>query len=55
MTLRELRPNEGPRLESELFLILQEMLSQDPDALNRILATLNRALEPVLDRQSALN
>lgn len=52
--VHELRPNENERLQSELFCILNRMLEQDPNALNRILSILNRALEPVLDKRQAL-
>lgn len=54
MSVREQRPNEAERLESELFYTLREMLEQDPNALNRILQTLNRVLEPTLNKRQAL-
>lgn len=53
--VRELRPNENERLQSELFSVMREMVERDPDALNRILETLNRALKPVVDKCAALS
>lgn len=53
--LRELRPNEPARLEADLESTMREMIESDPEALTRILSTLNRVLEPTFDTVSTMN